>query len=218
MKKQINIIKKEFAEIVSDERLVKKLQNPEIKLDVGGGKLDKQKIERYKRYISNDYNPQAYITLDRVMLSGVDIVCNITNRLPFKNETIDEIICIHVLEHIQNLEFVMREFHRILKPGGMLRIWTPHCFSPGAFGDSTHVRFFTFETLKQFDKAHPTSYYYDFHFQFIKSRMQLLRRWYKPNVLENFLEKAINLKQRQGQLFLKILPYKEWEVYFELRK
>lgn len=187
------------------------------KIDIGAGKLDKVKIERYTRYLG-DYNPQEYIGVDRVKLPGVDIVCNITQGLPFGNETIDEIICIHVLEHIQNLEFVMREFHRILKPRGMLRIWVPHCFSPGAFGDSTHCRFFTFETFTQFDKSSSGFYYYDFHFQFIKSKMQLLRRWYKPNKLEQFLEKAINWKQRQGERFLKILPYKEWEVYSELRK
>lgn len=180
--------------------------------------MDQQKIKRYKRYIGKDYNPQKYITLDRVMLPGVDIACDITKGLPFENDTIDDIICVHVLEHVQDLEFIMREFHRILKPNGLLKIWVPHCFSPGAFGDSTHVRFFTFETLKQFDKTHPVHYYYDFHFKFIKSRIQLLRRWYKPNILESFLEKAINWRQRQGQLFLKILPYKEWEIYFELKK
>jgi ubiquinone/menaquinone biosynthesis C-methylase UbiE len=187
------------------------------RLDIGCGKLDEVKIQRYQRYLGN-YVPQEYTGVDRVKLPGVDVVCDITQGLPFEDETVDEIICIHVLEHIKNLEFVMREFRRILKRGGVLRIWVPHCFSPGAFGDSTHVRFFTFETFLQFDAGHPQSYYFDFHFKFIKSRMQLLRRWYKPNIVERFLEKVINWKQRQGERFLKILPYKDWEVYFELMK
>lgn len=187
------------------------------KVDIGCGKLDKTKIERYKRYL-NDYDPQEYIGVDRVKLSGVNIVCDIKQGLLFEGETIDEIICIHVLEHIQNLQFIMREFHRILKPGGVLKIWVPHCFSPCAFGDSTHVRFFTFETFTQFDKKSPGSYYYDFHFKFIKSRIQVLRRWYEPNILDKLLERLINRNQRQGERFLKILPYKDWEVYAELRK
>lgn len=174
-------------------------------------------MERYKRYLGY-YHPQEYIGIDRVKLPGVDIICDITQGLPLGNETVDESICIHVLEHIPNLEFIMREIHRVLKPGGMLKIWVPHCFSPGAFGDSTHLRFFTFDTFTQFDEGHPASYYYDFHFKFIGSRMQLLRRWYKPNVIERLLEEAINWKQRQGERFLKTLPYKEWEVYIELRK
>jgi len=218
MKSKSNIIRKGFIKIVSEEILEKKLQSSEIKIDVGGGELNEQKIDRYKRYLGDDYDPQAYIILDRTMLHGVDIVCDITKGLPFEDESVNEIICIHVLEHIQNLEFVMREFHRILKSEGTLKIWVPHCFSPGAFGDSTHVRFFTFETFTQFDKRSTGSYYYNFHFKFIKSHMQVLRRWYKPNILDKFLEKVINRNQRQGERFLKILPYKDWEVYTELRK
>ena len=186
------------------------------KLDIGCGRLDELKIKRYKRYLG-DYNSEEYIGVDSVDLPGVDIVCDITKGLPFEDGTIDEIICVHVLEHIRNLRFIMKEFHRILKPGGILRIRVPHCFNPGAFGDSTHCRFFTFETFNQFDKKSPGSYYYDFHFKFIKSRIQVLRRWYRPNPLDKFLEIAINIYQRQGERFLKILPYKDWEVYTELR-
>ncbi len=188
-----------------------------IKVDIGCGKLDQAKMERYKRYLNN-YDPQEYIGVDRVKLPGVNMICDIKQGLDFEDGTIDEIICIHVLEHIQNLEFIMGEFHRILRPSGVLKIWVPHCFSPCAFGDSTHVRFFTFETFTQFDKKSTGSYYYNFHFNFIKSRMQVLRRWYNPNVLDKFLEKVINRNQRQGERLLKILPYKDWEVYTELRK
>lgn len=189
------------------------------KIDIGAGKLNEVKIERYTRYLG-DYDPQEYIGVDKAKLPGVDVVCDITQGLPFKNETVDEIICIHVLEHIQmqNLEFVMKEFHRVLKPAGTLKIWVPHCFSPVAFGAFSHCHHFTYETFWQFDERHPGSYEFDFHFKFIKSRMQLIRRWYKPNIFERFLEKAINYRQRQGERFLKILPYKDWEVYTELRK
>jgi predicted SAM-dependent methyltransferase len=187
------------------------------KVDIGCGRLDKIKIERYKRYLG-DYNPHEYIGVDRVKLAGVDVVCNITEGLPFGNETVDDIICVHVLEHIQDLEFIMMEFHRILNPDGILRIWVPHCFSPIAFGAFSHCRRFTYETFWQFDERHPVAYEFDFHFKFIESRMQLLRRWYKPNMIERFLEKAINWRQRQGERFLKILPYKDWEVYTVLKK
>ena len=106
----------------------------------------------------------------------------------------------------------------IAKTDGVLKIWVPHCFSPSAFGDSTHVRFFTFETFKQFDRQNQGSYYYDFHLDFVRSKMQIFRRWYQPNFFDRFLETLINLNQRKGERFLKILPYKEWEVYSEFRK
>lgn len=189
-----------------------------IRVDLGGGKLDQDKIARYKRYISESYSSADYFVVELTPLPGVSVVCDITQGLPFKNGSVDELICVHVLEHIKDLKGIMKELHRVLKIGGLLKIWVPHCFSAVAFGDSTHVRFFTFETLAQFDRRNQASYYYDFHFDFIGSQMQVFRRWYKTTPFDKFLEKLINLNQRKGERFLKILPYKEWEVYSELRK
>ncbi len=194
------------------------LNGKKVCLDVGGGKLDQNKIDRYKRYLGENYDPADYTVIEVVPLPGVNIVCDITKGVPIENESVDEVVCVHVLEHIQDLKGIMKEFQRILKPGGVLKVWVPHCFSPIAFGDSTHVRFFTFETLSQFDKKSPGSYYYDFHFEFIQSRMQIMRRWYKTKWFDRTLESLINRNQRKGERFLKILPYKEWEVYTELKK
>lgn len=187
------------------------------RLDIGCGQLDDASLRRYRRYLGQ-YEPRNYVRLDRKPVLGVTVVSDIAHGLPFKTETIEEILCIHVLEHVRDLESAMNEFHRVLTPGGILRVWTPHCFSPIAFGDSTHCRFFTFETLSQFDRRSPGSYYYDFHFKFLRSKIQLFRRWYEPNLAERVLEKLINTHQRRGERFLKILPYKDWEVYSELQK
>ncbi len=189
-----------------------------IRLDIGAGKLDQNKVTRYKRYLGDDYNPEDYLSIDRGPLPGIKVACDISKGLPFKNHCVDELICIHVLEHINDLKAIMGELHRVLKEDGVLKIWVPHCFSPIAFGDSTHVRYFTFETLKQFVSDNQAAYYYDFHFNSIIAKMQVFRRWYKPQILDKILEKAINRNQRKGERFLKILPYKEWEVYSELRK
>jgi SAM-dependent methyltransferase len=189
-----------------------------ILLDIGGGVLDQNKIERYRRYLGDDYNSNDYWVLDRKPLPGVKTVCDLTEGLPIKTASVDEIICVHVLEHLPDLEGPLTEIHRILKPGGTLKIWVPHYFSSIAFGDSTHVRFFTFETLSQFDKRSGGSYYYDTHFVLIQSRIPIFRRWYKPRLHDRVLEAAINKNPRKGERFLKILPYKEWEIYTEFQK
>ena len=189
----------------------------EIKIDFGCGELTDEKLSRYARYLGT-YDPEEYVKLDVKSADGVDIVYGIGTPLPFKTECADEIICIHVLEHIRDLEPVLKELHRILKPGGKIRIWVPHCFSPVAFGAVNHVRYFTYETFLMFDKRHSQAYEFDFHFEFVSSRMQVFRRWYVPNFLDRLLERAINANQRRGERFLKILPYKDWEVYTELLK
>lgn len=173
-----------------------------MKLDIGCGKRKRP----------------GYIGVDIIKLPEIDVVCNISKGLPFATESIDEIYCAHVLEHISDLESLMKEFHRALKPDKSLIIRVPHCFSPSAFGDPTHCRYFTYETFRNYDKSHTKAYYRNFHFEFVYSRMQVDRNWHKASFLDMILEKLLNIKQRRGEKWLKIIPYKYWEVYTELRK
>jgi predicted SAM-dependent methyltransferase len=186
-----------------------------LKLDVGCGPLDEARRRRYQRY---GLNPDEYVGVDRAHVDGVTVRADLDRPLPFADAAVDEIVAVHFLEHVQSLEQTLREFHRILKPGGTVRAWVPHCFSAIAFGDTTHTRFFAYDSLAQFDHRHPTGYYYDFHFEFVESKMQIFRRWYKPRPLDRLLETLINRNPPRGQRLLKVLPYKEWEIYFHLRK
>lgn len=186
-----------------------------VKLDIGCGVLNDSKLKRYWRY---GLNAKEYVGVDIATLPGVGVVADVDKQLPLKHDSVDEIVAIHLLEHVTNLEQTMREFHRILKPDGTLKAWVPHCFSAIAFGDTTHKRFFAYDSLSQFDPSHPTSYYYDFHFKFVGSKMQVFRRWYKPTFMDRVLETLINRNQKKGQRLLKILPYKEWEIFFDLKK
>jgi SAM-dependent methyltransferase len=186
-----------------------------MRLDVGAGPLDESKRHRYRRY---GLDPDRYLGVDRVPVPGVALVADLDRPLPFADGSVDEIVAVHFLEHVTSLEATLREFHRILRPGGALRVWVPHCFSAIAFGDTTHRRFFTFDSLSQFDGRHPAAYYYDFHFEVAATRLQIFRRWYKPRLLDRLLEAMINVNQRRGERFLKVLPYKEWEVSVQLRK
>lgn len=174
-----------------------------MKLDIGCG----------------NYKKEGYIGVDIIKLPRVDIVCDIQKGLPMiESNSVEEIYCSHVLEHILNLEDVMREFHRVLKPDGKLIIRVPHCLSPSAFGDITHCRFFTYETFKSYDASHTKSYYHNFHFKFISSRMQLDRNWHSDNIFHRFIEWLINFKQRRGEKWLKVIPYGYWEIYTVMKK
>ena len=47
---------------------------------------------------------------------------------PFKNDSVDEVVLSHVLEHLVDPLHVVEECHRILKPGGVLQVDLPiHC-------------------------------------------------------------------------------------------
>ena len=40
------------------------------------------------------------------------------HEIPFDDNTYDVVICNHVLEHVEDDEKVMKEFYRVMKPGG----------------------------------------------------------------------------------------------------
>lgn len=58
---------------------------------------------------------------NKLYLSVVD-----TNILTFKNNTFDYILCMGVLQHLSNADMVIKEFFRVLKPGGTVVINTMH--------------------------------------------------------------------------------------------
>jgi SAM-dependent methyltransferase len=72
---------------------------------------------------------------------GPDIVHNL-NVFPYPVEanSFEEVHAFHIMEHLDRPFEVMREIHRILKPGGKLIIKTPH-FSRG-FTHSEHCHGF----------------------------------------------------------------------------
>jgi predicted SAM-dependent methyltransferase len=59
---------------------------------------------------------------------GVDYVGTCTDLSAFDDESVAEIYASHVLEHLSytvELPQTLREFHRVLKPGGRLRVSVP---------------------------------------------------------------------------------------------
>jgi predicted SAM-dependent methyltransferase len=68
---------------------------------------------------------------------------------PFKDNSFDEIDAFHVIEHLDNPEDAMKEFYRILKPGGRLHIKVPH-YAKALDWNFRHKKHFSTSAIDEF--------------------------------------------------------------------
>ena len=98
-----------------------------------------------------DKHPDARYGVDILPLPGVDFVCNLeSGTLPFAESSVDVVYTRHTLEHIANLEHILREIVRIVKPGGRVNVTVPHFSNTLGYSDYTHKRFFGYYTFDYF--------------------------------------------------------------------
>ncbi len=114
---------------------------------------------------------EGYVNLDIVKLKGVDVVCDINKKLPFKKNHFDEILAMDILEHVDDLPKVMKDLHRILKPKGILKIRVPHFLESSAYNDPTHKNFFAYNTFDFFLNK-DENFYFDFGFRAIRKKFE----------------------------------------------
>lgn len=114
----------------------------------------------------------GYINLDLIPLSGVNVVYNLDQgHLPFKDGQFSEVYCRHVLEHLEGFSSVVEDIVRILKPGGLLKVESPHCSSPTAYSDPTHRRFFSYNTFRYFTEEYVFNFYSRARVEIIQTRL-----------------------------------------------
>jgi SAM-dependent methyltransferase len=61
---------------------------------------------------------------------GMPVIRGVGESLPFVNESFDLIVCLWVLEHLQDPLATLREVRRVLRPGGHLIFVTPNLSNP----------------------------------------------------------------------------------------
>lgn len=104
---------------------------------------------------------KGYINADIVQSEGVDnnFDFNIF-PYPFSSNEFDEILADNILEHLDDIPKVMKELHRISKPGGHLRIIVPYYNCYGAYNDITHKHYFSHLSFDPFYKKNARGNYF----------------------------------------------------------
>lgn len=90
---------------------------------------------------SGEFLKEGFVNVDFYSVSNPDVVHNLDEfPYPFEDNEFDHIEADHVLEHLHHPFKVMKELHRIGKPGATIIIRVPH-FSRG-FTHADHKRGF----------------------------------------------------------------------------
>jgi SAM-dependent methyltransferase len=93
-----------------------------LDLSCGGGQTAELLARLGFEVVATDYLPPPPMTGEILRVAGVDLNC----LLPFRPSSFDGVDLVEVIEHIENQPQLIREIHRVLKPGGMVVISTPN--------------------------------------------------------------------------------------------
>lgn len=68
-----------------------------------------------------------FVNVDALVAWHIHYICPVDNLRPFADESVDLVYVSHCLEHIshQQVNAVLAEWRRVLKPGGVLRLGVP---------------------------------------------------------------------------------------------
>lgn len=129
-------------QIFSEEKIKKIFTEKKTIIDIGGGlRIIKEKNNRFdssRAWIIPYLKKVDYKIMDPVPDYSPDIIGDI-HQMPFKDNSLDAIICMAVLEHVKNPFIASSEMFRVLKPGGYLFVYVPFLYyyhaEIGYYGD-----------------------------------------------------------------------------------
>lgn len=169
----------------------------------------------------------GYIGIDLLPLKGVDFVVDFEKGLNFiPDDSVDEIFSSHLLEHIDDLEFLMSEIHRVLKPRGIKKIIVPHFSNPYFYSDYTHKRFFGLYSMDYFSNGDTNlrrkvpSFYSNKKFKILNRKLRFgAQPFFIRNKILAIFTHIFNLSPFMQELyegfFSKIIPC--YEIHFEIQ-
>lgn len=127
-----------------------------LELGAGVGGYSKVLNEKARSFIASDLTFNDFFPENKISL-----VCfNAMNVFPFVRSSFDLIYCSSLIEHVPTPEFLFKECHRVLRPGGTLYLSFPpfyslfmigaHGFQPfHYFGERIAIKLYNLRKRKQ---------------------------------------------------------------------
>lgn len=150
--------------------------------------------------------PDGYLGLDVYSGPAVDIVADVTERIPLPDSSVGVLRAVDFLEHVPDKIALFNELYRVLAHGGLLLSMTPSTDGRGAFQDPTHVAYYNENSFWYFTDAAYADFVPPIQCRFQVSRIQTYfpSDWHQQNQISYVNANLIALKEgpRQGGLQL----------------
>lgn len=122
------------------------------------------------------------LNVDQVAAVEPDLVWNLDQYpYPLPEGHFEHIYLLDVIEHLESLPAFFKEALRLLAPGGVLEITTPHYSSANSFTDPTHRHHLGYFFADYFTDASKWSFYSPVRFAVLERRLVFhpgrLARW-----------------------------------------
>jgi SAM-dependent methyltransferase len=133
------------------------------------------------------------IGLDNNPLTGADVIHDLGEfPYPFADNEFEIVVANHIVEHVPDVIAFINELYRITKPGGRIKMLTPHYTNPDWANDPTHrnhINSYTFNTFQP--EKQLFDYYTNARLRSVRTYVTLLNLWRALGI-----EFAVNLDNR----------------------
>ena len=153
------------------------------------------------------------VGIDKNPASDADVHCDLDRfPYPFVDNEFDTVICINAIEHLKDITGVMKELHRICRPGAQIFISAAHFSDAGSYIDPTHLHHLSARSFDYFIEG--TNLFNEYGF-YSNCRFKLLDRKLSLHRFFGFLEGFVN---RHIALYEEVLCYviRGKGIYLEL--
>ena len=122
----------EYTRRLYVEKVITELEPGLRLLDAGAGEQQYKRLCGHLKYVSQDFaqyngvGDNVGLQMGKWDNANLDIVCDISN-IPEPDASFDVVLCTEVFEHLPDPIGAIREFSRLLRPGGKVIITAPFC-------------------------------------------------------------------------------------------
>lgn len=184
-----------------------------MQASIRGNEADKVDLLPRELNLGSGLRPRkACLNVDKVAGVGPDLVWDMNEYpYPLPESHFRRIFASDIVEHLGNIPDFMEEVHRLLEPGGLIEITTPHFSCANSYTDPTHRHHLGYYSFDYFTSGNPLNYYSQARFEIVERQIVF------QNSLANRLVRRLanQYPGRYEQRFAWVFP--AWFMIFRLR-